>query len=425
MPKSAASARTSPSKRQPRSTAQTTTAPRSRPLPSQPDPHAAAAAIADWFILSARDLPWRTNLGATSTAAQSASRTACAASDHPAPLRDPYWALVSEAMLQQTQVSRVIEKFQAFIARFPTVSSLAAASEDDVLQMWSGLGYYRRARLLHAAAKLIVERFDGRVPHDPADLRALPGVGDYTAGAVASIAFNQPAPLVDGNVARVMMRLHARPGPPDDRETLRWLWDQARALVSDPAAEARARSPRPAPALVNEGLMELGATVCVPAPAAPMCDRCPLKDMCLARKLGRQLDIPAPKARAARRTVFCAAIIVLSPANQLLMHQRPSAGMWARLWQTPTLERDDRAPGADELADVLKLPSSRLRTVESFEFLATHRRMLFDVWCARAPKSYRPAFGRFISIDDAQTLSLSSPQKTILAHAARLDAESE
>src|SRR5690606_18237159 len=159
-----------------------------------------------WFHDHAREMPWRILP------------------------RDPYHALVSEFMLQQTQVSRVLEKFPAFLARFPTLRHLARADEQDVLAAWSGLGYYRRARNLHAAARAIADRFDGRVPASADDLRSLPGVGRYTAGAVASIVFNQPVPIVDGNVARVLIRLEGRDLAADEGQP--WAWTRAAELVA-------------------------------------------------------------------------------------------------------------------------------------------------------------------------------------------------
>lgn len=365
-----------------------------------------AAAIASWFLASYRELPWRTNLRRSDRRAGSRAASSL-------PPRDPYHALVAEAMLQQTQVSRVVGKYLAFVRQFPTVEALASAHEDQVLELWSGLGYYRRARNLHAAAKRVMTDFAGRVPSAVEDLLSLPGVGRYTAGAISSIAFNHPAPIVDGNVARVLMRLAARSGMPDDKSTIAWLWDQASTMV-EPSPSG------PAPALVNEGLMELGATVCLPAPAAPLCSRCPLESMCAARRQGIQLSIPSPKVRSERREVWCAAAIVLDPAGNVLVQQRHREGMWPGLWQVPTLESADRAPEKRQLAEMLSLPPRAICPVESFEFLATHRRMHFDVWYARAPRGYTFTGGKFVPATDALTLPASRPQSNAFAHAARL-----
>lgn len=203
---------------------------------------AMARALEQWFAGAARSLPWRA-LG-------------------PDGWRDPYAVLVSELMLQQTQVARVVERFGAFMRRFPTVAALAGADEADVIALWAGLGYYRRARHLHAAAKRIVHEHGGEVPRAAAALRALPGVGRYTAGAIASMAMGQRVPLVDGNVARVLMRLEARAG--DVAQGQAWAWERAGELVSSSTSAGA----------FNEGLMELGATVCVPG--RPRCEACPL-----------------------------------------------------------------------------------------------------------------------------------------------------
>jgi A/G-specific adenine glycosylase len=344
-----------------------------------------AASVSAWFSKNARNLPWRTTP------------------------RDPYHSLVAEAMLQQTQVSRVIDKYKAFIARFPTVHSLAAAPEHDVLALWSGLGYYRRAKNLQAAAKTIVANFNGRVPSTIDDLRTLPGVGRYTAGALASIALNQHAPIVDGNVARVLLRIHGRSAAANDKSIQPWLWQRAESLVQ--AA--------PNPAALNEGLMELGATICTPAPSTPLCDACPLNKACEANRTGSQLAIPLANARSTRTTVHCAIAIVQRADGAVLIEQRPDRGMWAGLWQAPTLERTDRAPRPAELAQAIGAPAKKLSHRNSFEFLATHRRMLFDVYDAPWPPKSRPTRGQFRPRSALVTLALSSPQRRALLSPAK------
>jgi A/G-specific adenine glycosylase len=232
-----------------------------------------------WFDRSARDLPWRVGDPITG-------------------VRDPYHVLVSEVMLQQTQVARVIEKFAAFLARFPTVRALAAASEDDVLAAWTGLGYYRRARLLHACAKRIVERHAGQIPAEIAALRELPGIGAYTAGAIASLAFAKPEPLVDTNVSRVLLRIAGKQLAVSDKAASAWAWEQARDLVHV-AAEARGTPllrARNRPGAWNEALMELGATVCtLPTPRCVLCSVQSLRD----RQGGRH-PASQPQSRALR-----------------------------------------------------------------------------------------------------------------------------
>ncbi|HSM59782.1 MAG TPA: A/G-specific adenine glycosylase, partial [Longimicrobiales bacterium] len=192
---------------------------------------------------------------------------------------DPYRIWVSEVMLQQTRVDTVIPYYRRWMARFPDVDSLATASEDEVLLAWEGLGYYRRARHLHAGAAWVRDRHDGRVPDSVEELRRIPGVGEYTAGAVASIAFGEPAPAVDGNVRRVLARLFDEPAP-----TRAWLRDRAGHLV-DPGR----------PGDWNQALMDLGAAVCTPR--SPSCGACPVARWCAARAAGTQAERPAPAVR--------------------------------------------------------------------------------------------------------------------------------
>lgn len=309
-------------------------------------------------------------------------------------------------MLQQTQVSRVVDKFAAFIERFPTVQSLALADEQDVLGAWTGLGYYRRARNLHVAAKRIVAVHFGDFPSQPDALIELAGVGRYTAGAIASIAFDQAAPIVDGNVARVLLRIHGRDAATDDRAMQPWLWDRAEALVK------AARSP----GAFNEGLMELGATVCLPPPARPLCERCPARDSCRAFATGRQSSIPRPKTSAKRREIVCVAIRVERADGRLLVEQRPDSGMWAGMWQAPTLEFEGEVAKhpAEPLAAEIGLEAGALRELGSFEFLATHRRLVFTVHGARVNARFKPRRGEFKPVADIGTLGLSTPQRRIL-----------
>ncbi|MFN0067708.1 MAG: A/G-specific adenine glycosylase, partial [Limisphaerales bacterium] len=226
--------------------------------------------LLDWFAVHARDLPWR--------------RT-----------RDPWAVLVSEVMLQQTQVRTVIPYWERWMRRFPDAASLAAVGEDEVLKAWEGLGYYRRARSLQAAARALVAEHAGLIPRGFDDILALPGVGRYTAGAVASIAFNQPAPILDGNVIRVLARLFAVEGDPAARGVNARLWEIAGELVT--AAARREKPGERACSALNQSLMELGATVCTPK--APGCPACPVRRRCAAHRTGRVAELPAPRARPA------------------------------------------------------------------------------------------------------------------------------
>ncbi len=372
-------------------------APPTRRPPRTPDLASAADPLAAWFEGAARDLPWRRE-------------------------RSGYHALVSELMLQQTQVSRVLEKFGPFVARFPTVAALAAAPEDEVLAAWQGLGYYRRARLLHAAAKAVVERHGGVVPGDPEALLALPGVGRYTAGAIASIAFGARAPIVDGNVTRVFQRLAAREGSASDPAIAAWAWGEAGRF----AAAAHA------PGTSNEALMEFGATVCTPA--APRCHACPLRGMCGAAAAGKVDAIPAPKKRVARRELVLVTARVVRGDGAVLLEQRPSGpkggGLWAGLWQPPAVESaDGEAMGEVAAAELLGLGSGAggtsstraavgLTRLEGIvPFATTHRAVRFVVFTA-AVRGRGDALAtngrRWVTPEELPGYALSNAAKRVL-----------
>jgi A/G-specific adenine glycosylase len=268
---------------------------------------AIARALVRWFRRAHRDLPWR--------------RT-----------RDPYAVWVSEIMLQQTRVDVVVPYFERFLARFPAVGALAEAPLDDVLAQWAGLGYYRRARQLHAAAGAIVREHAGAVPADEPALRALPGIGRYTAGAIRSIAFGEPAPIVDGNVARVLSRLFALKGGPGDAAWEKRLWELAASLV--PASD---------PSAFNQGLMELGATVCTPR--APRCPACPLARHCRAHALGRPETFPPPRPRPPVERVDLWALVARRARDEALwLAQKPAGEPNAGQWEFPLVEPSPSGP---------------------------------------------------------------------------------
>lgn len=301
----------------------------------------------NWYRENRRDLPWR--------------RT-----------RDPYAIWISEAMLQQTRVETVVGYWARFLARFPTVSALAGAAEDEVLAAWSGLGYYRRARSLRTAAQAMVERHGGRFPDDLDAALELPGVGPYTAGAVLSIAFDRAAALVDGNVVRVFARWFGC-----DLEyaaATRWAWQKAEQLVPREGGAGE----------WNQALMELGATVCTPD--KPRCAECPLRDVCIARAAGRQLELPRAKPRKRAIDVELEALYVARGAD-VLLERRPSEGRMADLWQLPTLQLSP----APELANLFPPRYSLASLAADDEPLAvlrhsiTHHRIVLRVHRARAP----------------------------------------
>lgn len=332
-------------------------------------------ALSAWFKRAARTLPWRKR-------------------------RTGYTALVSEAMLQQTQVARVAERYPQFLRRFPNVTSLANASENDVLELWQGMGYYRRARNLQRAAKHVVDNFQGRVPSDVESLRGLPGVGRYTAGAIASIAFGKHEPIVDGNVARVLARLFAmNSAPVDSAQHVAWTWETAERLVQ--LADE--------PGVFNEGLMELGATVCMPR--SPKCEACPLAELCAAKKRGLQNEIPAAKARAKPQAWVHHSVVVLRGNGEVLVEQRPTSGMWAGLWQVPTIEGEQEL-SPRQLAGSFSFAVSGVTHIGAFEHLTTHRHITFHVFSART----RIRTGKWVDPHSAEMakLPMSAAQRRVL-----------
>lgn len=297
--------------------------------------------VEQWFKGNARDLPWRRR-------------------------RTAYGTVVSEFMLQQTQVVRVCDAWQQFLRRFPTISSLARAPEQDVLAAWAGLGYYRRARHLHAASKAMVALHRGHVPRARHELEALPGIGPYCAGAIASIAFGKREAIVDGNVARVIMRVHGRAVNLTKSTGKRWVWRRAQQYVD--AADD--------PSCANEGLMELGATICTPR--LPRCEECPLSALCRARRMGSQQRIPAVRSAPKRMRVHRAAILAES-AGWMAQCILPPRGLWARL-PFPPMEESGRRLSAAMLAARLGIHKSALRCCGSFVFQTSHREVHFVVW---------------------------------------------
>ncbi|MCE9618320.1 MAG: NUDIX domain-containing protein [Planctomycetes bacterium] len=268
-------------------------------------------------------------------------------------------------MLQQTQAGRVAQMYPAFLRRFPTPKRLARSTEQAVLSQWQGLGYYRRARNLQAAAKEMTLRFGGRVPRLLEDLRSLPGVGRYTAGAVASLAYGQAAPIVDGNVARVLSRLADRRESVKGSAAQTWLWSAAERLVR--AAKS--------PAVLNEALMELGATICTPR--SPRCGACPLKSLCASRRANSQEFVPLTSPDKPRRTVVHHACVEIR-GSKLGVETRPATGLWAGLLSPPVVE----APGNASPARLLQMRRDikRIRGFDrEFEFLTSHRRIRFRV----------------------------------------------
>ena len=321
-------------------------------------PQAFARALTDWFAESGKDYPWR--------------RT-----------RDPYAVLVSELMLQQTQVATVLSRryFENWLEQFPDAAALAAASEEAVLKAWEGLGYYRRARHLQRAAAAIIEVHGGRFPSDPEAILALPGVGRYTAGAVACFAFGAPVPVVDGNIARVLARLFDFREEIDSTSGLRQLWDWADDLVPEEAARE-----------YNSALMELGQTVCTVA--APDCADCPVARFCLTETPG-ELPVRKPRAKTTRVDEH---VRVAIDGGRLLLEQE-SGRRREGLWRLP------------------ELPEARLGVAElllEMQYSITRYRVTLRVYAdpqGRKP----PADGQaWFTRDEIESLPMPSPYRKAL-----------
>ncbi len=302
------------------------------------------------------------------------------ANRRPLPWRDaptPYAVWVSEIMLQQTRIEAVIPYYRRFMERLPDVRALAEVSEDELMKLWEGLGYYSRARNLQKAAKLIVETYSGELPRTARELRALPGIGDYTAGAIASLAFGEPEPAVDGNVLRVVLRLLAKDDDALDPGTRAAVTDLLRALY--PAGEDAA--------LLTEGLMELGETVCLPREAVS-CGDCPLSALCLAREAGKAAALPVRAPRKDRR-VEEKTVLLLEHDGLYALRRRGDTGLLAGMWEFPNL---DGFLGPDELLSRLQdLSPQGLIPCGEARHLFTHvewRMRGYRVPCAVMPPAY-------------------------------------
>lgn len=299
-------------------------------------PDVLASNLVRWFNKSARDLPWR--------------RT-----------RDPYAIWLSEIMLQQTRVETVIPYYERFLARFPNVNALARAEIDEVLALWSGLGYYRRARELHRCAQEVADKHGGVFPSDVAGLRSLRGIGPYTAGAIASIAFDKPVPLVDGNVARVLARLFAIELDMKSPAGMREAWSTAERIV-----------PKDEPGKFNQALMELGATICIPRD--PGCLVCPVREVCTARAQGRERDLPVMSAkRASPKVPMVAAVIECE--GLILFARRKEGGLFGGLWEPPMVPAVSLNDARSALGGAGIEEDVRLSEVGRVGHVLTHREL--------------------------------------------------
>ena len=335
-----------------------------------------------WYGRHQRKLPWR---------------------DHP----DPYRVWLSELMLQQTQVQTVIPYFERFIEHLPDVDAVANATEQDVLALWSGLGYYRRARAFHAAAKTIVFELDGRFPEDVAGWLRLPGVGRYTAGAVVSIAFGVRAPILDGNVARVLSRVCEVYGNPRKGESKRRLWELATEILPERSISE-----------FNQALMDLGALVCMPR--NPRCVICPLRDACAAKRLGLEQTLPElPPPKKSVRVTLAAAVI--EEKGKLLVYRREGVELMKNMWEFPEAEcrdgEDPRAALAREAQEKYGLDLTPGRELAKVKHSIMNRRINLRAYATKLESRPQLKIGkrRWVTSEELLNLPASSMVYKVLS----------
>lgn len=312
--------------------------------------HNIRQALLQWFYTNKRDLPWRDT-------------------------RDPYLIWVSEIMLQQTKVDTVIPYYNAFVKQYPTIDHLAIAEEERVLKLWEGLGYYSRAKNLHRGVKEVKEVYRGEVPNDKDTLLKIPGIGDYTAGAILSIAFQQGEPAIDGNVLRVITRIFRIFEDISKVSTKRKVTDIVKELIPDND-----------PSAFNQGLMELGALICTPK--SPKCESCPILSSCESKKNEEQLYLPIKKKKKSIPNVYRISLI-MADHQHILLKKRPKEGLLADLWELPSIELEQKLSSPltkeewqwrvhDQIGKELRLGEKW----GSLEHTFSHKKWLIEVYYA-------------------------------------------
>lgn len=344
-------------------------------------PEQFAPAVLEWYDRHGRkDLPWQQDI-------------------------TPYRVWVSEIMLQQTQVSTVLDYFDRFMSALPTVEALAAAPEDEVLHLWTGLGYYSRARNLHKTAKLVVEQHGGEFPRSVEVLAELPGIGRSTAGAIASLSMGLRAPILDGNVKRVLARYAAQAGYPGEPRVAAKLWQLAETLTP----EERVNN-------YTQAMMDLGATLCTRS--RPSCLLCPLQRGCEAHMLGRETDFPVPKPRKALPQKQTIMPMILSDAGAVLLYRRPPTGVWGGLWSLPEID------GPEALADLAQrfgLTLGERQPLPALTHTFSHFQLAIDPWLIQldsAAPAVTDADWLWYNLATPPRLGLAAPVKKLLKRAA-------
>jgi len=336
--------------------------------------------LLDWFHKHGRDLPWR--------------RT-----------RDPYAIWISEIMLQQTQVDTVIPYYQRFLKSFPTVRRLAEADLSKVLKAWEGLGYYSRARNLHRASQVLSSHLKGKIPDTIEGLLNIPGIGRYTAGAILSIAYNKEAPILDGNVKRVLARLFAISGDIREKETGQTLWTLSESLIPQGYAGS-----------FNQALMDLGAMVCTPR--NPLCLRCPLQRLCKAKAQGKPERYPlkAAKKRIPRVDAFS---VLIERNGKLLVRQRPPEGLLGGLWEFPNWKTEDKRGLRSKLRlrnHIKKELGVNVKVKESigtFQQTFSHFKLTLHVFQCESSNLDKNRGGKWIPIQNLDQLAMSRIHRRI------------
>lgn len=332
-----------------------------------------------WYGHSGRDLPWRNT-------------------------RDPYRIWLSEIMLQQTTVTAVIDYYQRFLKKIPTVEALAAASLEEVIDLWAGLGYYSRARNLHAAAKTVAQQFKGHFPKNIESLQQLPGVGRSTAGAISALAFDQPTPILDGNVRRVLCRLFALQQPPRSSAAEKQLWQWSEQLT--PVKQVHD---------YTQAIMDLGAMVCLPR--KPLCGQCPVAELCQAHKLGLEQQLPL-KTESKKIPTRNEIALLIDHHGRYLVRRRMATGFLGGMWEFPTLslaagEKPEKKINC-LLADfALSGPTEK---IGSIQHVYSHFRLQSYAYYIRTEDFFHVAEGenRWFSLDELHSIALHGANKKVL-----------
>ena len=322
--------------------------------------------------------------------------------------RDPYRVWLSEIMLQQTQVSTVLDYYAKFLKNFPTVADLAAASQDQVMGLWSGLGYYSRARNLHQCAKDVMTKFGGAFPQTAQDLMSLPGIGRSTAAAVASFCFSERVAIMDGNVKRVLTRLWAYDADLSVSKNEKVLWQMAEAAL--PTKQIQTAMPR-----YSQALMDLGATICLPR--KPLCQSCPVRTECKAHELGEPEKFPVKTRKLKRTSEVLWLLLANNQKGQVWLEKRPESGIWASLYSLPVFASEEALSAAVLKSDLPKNSKRHWEILPTFKHVLTHKDLHCHVVKTKLTKGpISTGSGAWWSEEDWQVLGLPTPIRHLLSN---------